>query len=117
MSGRHGALTLSWPAASGECATAEVVLRRDRRRVLVWVHEGPAAGGREGAESGGREGAEESEREAARILPVRVEHGEASLRIRLRERGAGPASGGRWYVPVDGRTGRRIPEPPRVRPA
>ncbi len=91
LSGHGAALTVSWRAVPGECPTAEVVVRHDGRRLRVWLHEGPAGGAREGA----------------RVLPVRVDGDEASLRIPL---GSRPGRGG-GYVAVDGRTGHRIPGP------
>ncbi|MFG3441778.1 hypothetical protein ACGF0J_31435 [Nonomuraea sp. NPDC047897] len=90
LSERGAALTLSWQAVPGECPTAEVVVRHDGRRLRVWLHESPADAARGGT----------------RVLPVRVDGDEASLRLPL---GSRPGRGG--YVAVDGRTGHRIPGP------
>ncbi|MFI6791093.1 hypothetical protein ACIBG4_27565 [Nonomuraea sp. NPDC050383] len=153
VEGRRGGLVLSWPAAAGECATADVVLRAEGRRLRVWLHEGPApgsapgsaapgasgdagsvgAGGTRGSHgaSGSVSGAPGSKGAGSggagsggaggRSVPVRVEEGEASLRVPLTAAGVRPAQGsgdaghghghlGR-YVLIDGRTGHRIPAP------
>ncbi|MEU8247576.1 hypothetical protein [Nonomuraea sp. NPDC048916] len=99
LDGRHDGLALSWPAAPGECATARVVVRHDGRRLRVWVREGPPEGEHRGEPYVGH--GEARPAGAPRTLPVRVEHGAASLVV--------PLDGGSHYVPVDGRTGRRIP--------
>ncbi|MGW7477827.1 hypothetical protein ACWGH8_04495 [Nonomuraea muscovyensis] len=91
LSERGAALTLSWHAVPGECATAEVTVRHDGRRLRVWLHEGPPS----------------AERAGTRVLPVRVDGAEASLRLPL---GSRPGRGG--HVAVDGRTGHRIPGRP-----
>ncbi|MEU5861078.1 MULTISPECIES: hypothetical protein [unclassified Nonomuraea] len=83
-------LVLSWTAAPHECATAKVIARPEGRRLLVWVHEGPLSGDHEGV----------------RVLPVRVKDGRAALTVPL------PAD--ERYIPVDGRSGRRIPAPARL---
>ncbi|MFI6919197.1 hypothetical protein ACIBIZ_04520 [Nonomuraea spiralis] len=80
-------LVLSWSAAPRECATAKVISRTEGRRLLVWVHEGPLSGDHEGV----------------RTLPVRVKGGRAALTV--------PLPAGRRYIPVDGRSGKRIPAP------
>lgn len=80
-------LVLSWSAAPRECATAKVIARPEGRRLLVWVHEGPLNGDHQGV----------------RTLPVRVKDGRAALTV--------PLPGDERYIPVDGRSGRRIPAP------
>ncbi|MFI9588819.1 hypothetical protein [Nonomuraea sp. NPDC052265] len=80
-------LVLSWSAAPHECATAKVIARPEGRRLLVWVHEGPLSGDHQGV----------------RTLPVRVKDGRAALTVPL------PAQ--ERYIPVDGRSGKRIPAP------
>ncbi|NUR82918.1 MAG: hypothetical protein HOY71_02390 [Nonomuraea sp.] len=81
--GKH--LVLSWTAAPRECDTAKVIARPDGRKLLVWVHEGPLRG----------------EHKGVRTLPVRVKDGVAALTV--------PVPGGGRYVPVDGRSGKKIP--------
>ncbi|MFC4015496.1 hypothetical protein ACFOY2_50385 [Nonomuraea purpurea] len=78
-------LVLSWAAAPHECATADVVVRTHGRKVLVWLHEGPTAG----------------THRPVLTLPVSVKGHTAALKVPLKEKSG--------YVPVDGRTGRRIP--------
>ncbi|MEV0594190.1 hypothetical protein [Nonomuraea cavernae] len=95
---RHDGLTLSWAAAPGECATARVVVRPEGRKLRVWVREGPEKGERRREHNLGRGTALPAGE--PRTLPVRVERGAASLLVPL---------GGSRYVPVDGRTGHRIP--------
>ncbi|NUP77149.1 MAG: hypothetical protein HOV96_06330 [Nonomuraea sp.] len=85
--GKH--LVLSWTAAPHECDTAKVIARPDGRRLLVWVHEGPLRG----------------EHKGVRTLPVRVEDGVAALTVPLADR--------ERLIPVDGRSGKRIPAPAR----
>ncbi|MEV0147316.1 MULTISPECIES: hypothetical protein [unclassified Nonomuraea] len=139
VEGRRGGLVLSWPAAAGECAKADVMVRAEGRRLTVWVHEGPAPGatapgatgdagsrgpggpgGSRGA-SGSVSGAPGSGGAGGRTVPVRVEEGEASLRVPLaaagvrRAQASGDARHGHGhadrYVLIDGRTGHRIPAP------
>ncbi|GAA3175913.1 hypothetical protein [Nonomuraea roseoviolacea] len=113
VEGRRGGLVLSWPATAGECATADVVLRADGRRLTVWLHEGPAPGA---ALPGVPEGSPADQR-GATTVPVRVEEGRASLRVPLagaaggHVRSAGVARHGHTgrYVLIDGRSGHRIP--------
>lgn len=78
-------LTLSWPAETDECAWAEVLLRRNGRRLRVWVHQGG------------------SRHDSAVLVPVTVTGGVASLRVPVESAGRGR------LLPVDSRTGRRIP--------
>ncbi|WP_433253257.1 hypothetical protein ACQPYK_09560 [Streptosporangium sp. CA-135522] len=86
--GEVRAVRLSWTAVAGECDTATVVLRRDRRDVRVWLHEGPM-----------------KHRPAdARTVPVSVADGTASVEMRL----APPLPGGEAFRTIDGRTGRPI---------
>ncbi|MCA2221294.1 hypothetical protein [Nonomuraea aurantiaca] len=87
LSGARDDLTLSWPAAPDECATAQVTLRPKGRGLRVWIREGPSAG----------------EGKGTRTVPVRVVGGAASLRVPL-----DPPAPAR-LSPVDGRTGHRIP--------
>ncbi|MEV6153933.1 hypothetical protein AB0L53_26655 [Nonomuraea sp. NPDC052129] len=87
LSGARDDLTLSWPAAPDECATAQVTLRPKGRGLRVWIREGPTVG----------------EGKGARTVPVHVVGGAASLRVPLDP----PASA--RLSPVDGRTGHRIP--------
>ncbi|SEM19026.1 hypothetical protein [Nonomuraea pusilla] len=83
------ALVLTWTAVPDECGTAKVVVRPEGRRLLIWVHEGPLTG----------------EHEGMHTVPVRVERGAAALTVPL----TGPLPGKAPYIPVDGRSGRRIP--------
>ncbi|MEU8142816.1 hypothetical protein [Nonomuraea sp. NPDC048901] len=94
LSGARDDLTLSWPAAPDECATAQVTLRPKGRGLRVWIREGPTVG--EGKE--------------ARTVPVHVVGGAASLRVPL-----DPPAPAR-LSPVDGRTGHRIPAATDDRP-
>ncbi|NUW36556.1 hypothetical protein HTZ77_34890 [Nonomuraea sp. SMC257] len=112
VEGRRGGLVLSWPAAAGECATADVVLRADGHRLTVWLHEGPAndtaaaPGAPGGAEhdSDGVPSGDDAEHDAdgtehdsdesvpgggATTVPVRVEEGRASLRVPLADAAGG----------------------------
>ncbi|MEV0199034.1 hypothetical protein [Nonomuraea sp. NPDC050691] len=114
VDGRRGGLVLYWPATTGECATADVVLRADGNRLTVWLHEGSAPGSPAVSAPGAGHGAGESvpdedrgagERAAGgspehapggsvqggavTTVPVRVEKGRASLRVPL----AGAAGG------------------------
>jgi hypothetical protein len=82
-------LVLSWTAVPHECDTAKVITRPEGRRLLVWVHEGPLRG----------------EHKGVRTLPVHVKDGRADLTV--------PLSDQTRYIPVDGRSGRRIPAPAR----
>ncbi|MFI6881698.1 hypothetical protein [Streptosporangium canum] len=91
---RQGALravTLFWTAAARECDHATVVLRRERRGVKVWLHEGPMR-----------------HRPAdARTLPVSVAGGTASVQVPV----APPLPGKGGFGAIDGRTGRPIASP------
>ncbi|MFD1540297.1 hypothetical protein [Nonomuraea guangzhouensis] len=89
LSGPRDDLTLSWAAAPDECATAQVTLRPEGRRLRVWVREGPVR----------------EEGKGVRTVSVHVAHGAASLRVPL-----DPPAAARLR-PVDGRTGRPIPRP------
>ena len=89
LSGTRDDLTLSWAAAPGECATAQVTLRPEGRKLRVWIHEGPPR----------------DERKGMRTVPVHVAQGAASLRVPL-----DPPAPARLR-PVDGHTGHRIPRP------
>ncbi|MDP9860823.1 MULTISPECIES: hypothetical protein [Streptosporangium] len=82
------AVTFRWTAVADECDTATVVLRRDRRDVKVWLHEGPMRHRPAGA----------------RRLPVSVADGMASVEVRL----APPLPGKGAFRAIDGRTGRPI---------
>jgi hypothetical protein len=82
-------LVLSWAATPHECATAKVITRPEGRRLLVWVHEGPLHG----------------EHKGVRTVSVRVQGGMAALTVPLPDKA--------HYIPVDGRSGRRIPGPAR----
>ncbi|MEU6722513.1 hypothetical protein ABZ917_02235 [Nonomuraea wenchangensis] len=83
-------LVLTWAARRHECDTAEVAMRSQGRRLLVWLHTGhPAPAG-----GGGR---------LAYTLPVHVKGRTAAVTVPL------PKDAAR--VPVDGRNGRRIPPP------
>ncbi|MEV0379023.1 hypothetical protein [Nonomuraea sp. NPDC050643] len=88
-------LVLSWKADPHECGTAEVVLRAHGDRLLIWLYEGRRAG-RHRTAFGWRQ-------QDVHTLPVRVGDGRASLRV--------PLPGKAGFIPTDGRTGRRIPEP------
>ncbi|GAA2385274.1 hypothetical protein GCM10010404_47590 [Nonomuraea africana] len=92
---RHERLRLYWAAASDECRTADVVLRRKGRELRVWVSEG--------APQGRWEGTPQTHHEGARTVPVHVEHSTASLALTL------DLPDGPRYVTVDGRSGNRIP--------
>ncbi|MEV0582282.1 hypothetical protein [Nonomuraea sp. NPDC050310] len=81
----HEHLTLSWPAAAGECARAEVLVRQKGHRLRVWVHEGGAR------------------HEQATVVPVSVSEGVASLRVPVEPGGRGR------FLAVDSHTGERIP--------
>ncbi|MEU4230332.1 hypothetical protein AB0F17_39090 [Nonomuraea sp. NPDC026600] len=89
LSGPRDDLTLSWAAAPDECATAQVTLRSEGRKLRVWIHEGPPR----------------EERRGMRTVSVHVAQGAASLRVPLDP----PASA--RLRPVDGRTGHPIPRP------
>ncbi|MEV0630301.1 hypothetical protein ACI2LC_16400 [Nonomuraea wenchangensis] len=83
-------LVLTWAARRHECDTAEVAMRSQGRRLLVWLHTGhlaPAGGARR----------------LAYTLPVHVKGRTAAVTVPL------PKDTAR--VPVDGRNGRRIPPP------
>ncbi|MBN6055960.1 hypothetical protein JYK22_28780, partial [Nonomuraea sp. RK-328] len=131
VEGRRGGLVLYWAAAAGECATADVVLRADGRRLTVWLHEGPTPGAPAAGHGTGESGSPGHDAGAsvpggtATTVPVRVEEGLASLRVPLagaaggHGRSPGGARHGRAgrYVLIDGRTGHRIPAqgaPPRT---
>ncbi|MFI7697616.1 hypothetical protein [Nonomuraea sp. NPDC049480] len=79
------ALVLTWAADRHECETAEVWVRTEGRRLLIWVRTGRGSGGP--------------------AVPVRVKGDTAAVTVPL------PEKSGR--VPVDGRNGRRIPEADR----
>ncbi|MGW0808796.1 hypothetical protein [Nonomuraea sp. NPDC002799] len=89
------ALVLSWPAGPRECASADVVVHDKGDKLLVWVYEGPRAGKHRAVFT-------LHHREAV-TLPVHVRGRTAVLRVPL-----GDKSG---FIPIDGRTGRRIPDP------
>lgn len=86
-------LAIFWKAAPGECATATVAMRRDGRRLMLWVQEG--SGTPQAAFQAGH---------GHRELPVHVHGGTASVRLPL----APPLPARHRYLPVDGRTGRVI---------
>ncbi|SDJ62440.1 hypothetical protein [Nonomuraea jiangxiensis] len=88
-------VVLTWTATPHECGTADVVVHAKGRKLLFWLHESPAERTRTSTLtlSDGR----------AFILPVQVHDGVAALTI--------PLHGKAGYVPIDGRTGRRIPKP------
>jgi hypothetical protein len=73
------ALVLSWAAARRECETAEVTVRTRGERLLVWLRTSQGPG----------------------ELPVRVKGDTATVRV--------PLPGRSGHIPVDGRSGRRIP--------
>jgi hypothetical protein len=79
------AIVLAWPAVRRECETAEVTVRTKGRRLLVWVRTAPGPGDRR------------------TVLPVRVKGGTARVTVPLPEKSG--------HIPVDGRSGRRIPAP------
>ncbi|MGP3954604.1 hypothetical protein ACTWPT_01300 [Nonomuraea sp. 3N208] len=79
------ALVLTWPAVRRECETAEVTVRAKGRRLLVWVRTVPGPDDRR------------------TVLPVRVKGDTARVTVPLPERSD--------HIPVDGRSGRRIPAP------
>ncbi|TMR95400.1 hypothetical protein [Nonomuraea basaltis] len=89
------ALVLTWAAAARECETAEVTVRTEGRRLLIWLRAGPSPGRRKTMLTVGRD--------VALTLPVRVQGDTAAVTVPL------PEKTGR--IPVDGRTGRRIPAP------
>ncbi|GII56353.1 hypothetical protein Pth03_47420 [Planotetraspora thailandica] len=81
-------MTVYWAASPDECGTASVALHPDGRRLQIWLREGAA------------------HHKGARILPVKVAGGLASLELRL----SPPLRPRSQYVAVDARTGHRIPE-------
>ncbi|MEW9533050.1 hypothetical protein [Microbispora sp. NPDC049125] len=90
---RHGGLvdgvTVSWPAASGECGTATIALHHSGRRLRIWL----------------QEGAPHRHHEGTQDVPVSVARGRASLDLRLTP----PLRHHRRYVAVNGHTGHHIP--------
>ncbi|QYC39277.1 hypothetical protein Nocox_08260 [Nonomuraea coxensis DSM 45129] len=87
-------LVLTWVAGHHECRTAEVAMRSQGRRLLVWLQTGrpaPAGGARSGPQR------------LAYTLPVQVKGHTAAVTVPLPKNAA--------RVPVDGRSGRRIPPP------
>ena len=86
---RYDTIEGKLPAAPDECATAQVTLRSEGRKLRVWIHEGPSR----------------EERKGMRTVSVHVAQGAASLRVPLDP----PASA--RLRPVDGRTGHPIPRP------
>ncbi|GAA4909818.1 hypothetical protein HD597_008345 [Nonomuraea thailandensis] len=85
-----GELLLSWPAVPRECDRAEVRLLARDGKLLIWLHPTRRTG-------------EHETRQGVLTLPVRVKDGTASLKV--------PLHGKARHVPVDGRSGRPIPEP------
>ncbi|MFC4114761.1 hypothetical protein [Nonomuraea zeae] len=88
-------LVLTWAAGPRECGTAEAAVRTQGRKVLVWLREDPRLDARRPAHAPGHK--------HVFTLPVRVEDGEATLTVPFHVKPG--------YIPVDGRTGRRIPAP------
>ncbi|MFG1702945.1 hypothetical protein ACFLIM_07110 [Nonomuraea sp. M3C6] len=88
-------LVLTWAAAPRECRTAHVVVRSEGRKLLVWLHESPGIGERKTVMT--------LRHRSVLTLPVRVEGGIATLTIPRHEKSG--------YIPINGRTGRRIPKP------
>ncbi|GAA3580595.1 hypothetical protein GCM10022419_072580 [Nonomuraea rosea] len=86
-------LVLTWAAGPRECGTAEVVVRTRGRKLLVWLRESPGLDERKTPLT--------LRHKDVYALPVRVEDGVASLAV--------PLDGKPGYIPIDGRTGRRIP--------
>ncbi|MCK2221651.1 hypothetical protein MF672_048785 [Actinomadura sp. ATCC 31491] len=95
-------LVLTWPAGRHECDTAEVAMRAKGRRLLLWLHtERTAAGGppRTMQTRVRQPGAPQT----LFTLPVHVKGHTAAVTVPLPL----PRMPGR--VPVDGRSGHRIP--------
>ncbi|MEW9547607.1 hypothetical protein [Nonomuraea sp. NPDC050783] len=87
-------MVLTWAAARHECDTAEVALRSQGRRLLVWLYTERVPGGPPRTMM-------TDTRQVELTLPVRVKGRTAAVTV--------PLPGRRERVPVDGRSGRRIP--------
>jgi hypothetical protein len=83
--GRH--LVLTWPAVSGECGSAEVVLLPRGKQLMIWVYAPPRAGRHPSRH--------------AYTRPVHVRGGTASLAVPLHFKPG--------VTPVDGHSSRPIP--------
>ncbi|MFB4281077.1 hypothetical protein ACBJ59_37710 [Nonomuraea sp. MTCD27] len=88
-------LVLTWPAAPRECPTAEVIIRVEGRKLLVWLYETPRAEEHRAMLT--------MRHRAVFTLPVHVQDGIATLKVPLDEKTG--------YIPTDGRSGRPIPRP------
>jgi hypothetical protein len=86
-------LTLTWAAGPRECGTAEVALRTRGKKLLVWLREDPRLDHRKSVLT--------LRHKDVFTLPVRIDGGVAAVAI--------PLQGKSSYIPIDGRSGRRIP--------